>query len=184
MRFSENRKIAWCVLFICIFVSIFAMGGMCLVKERNRVLELFDAGADTSLSIRHSVDAYLDAARDSVQIMVSEAEKHSLNSSLTEQANTLAVSVGNGEDIGEQYQAYSDLKTKVDQLYNAMYDAVTDDEFVNFKIAYDDFWGYEDMIARDEYHKAARGYNKMTNVFPGNIVSAVFGLEELNTFGG
>jgi len=184
MRFTENRKIAWCVLVVCIIVSVFMLGGSKLVRERNQAIRMFDEGSDTSLSIRHSMDAYLDASADAAAIMVSEAERCSVASPATGEIQNLASLIGEGEDIKRRYDAYTELKTKVDQLYNAMADAVENDSFSGFKIAYDDFWGYEDMLSRDEYHKAARDYNRLADGFPGSIIALALGQDDLNTFGG
>lgn len=184
MRFTENRKIAWCVLVLCIFVSIFVLGGMALARERGQAILLFEDGSDTGLSVRHSMDAYLDASAESAYIMISEAEIYSIDEILTETARTLASKITEGEDIGARYTAYSELKTKVEQLYNKMYNAAVGDNFTNFKIAYEDFWGYEDMIKRDDYHKTAREFNKMANGFPGRFIAHIIGQDALSTFGG
>ena len=184
MRFTENRKIAWCVLVISILVSVFVFGGMGMARERDEAVRLFDTGSDTSLSIRHSMDAYLDASADAAEIMASEAERYSIDSVLTEEIRTLAAQICDGMDLSERYGAYTALKTKVDQLYNVMFDAADKDGLVSFKIAYDDFWGYEDMINRDDYHKAARDFNKLANGFPGKLIALITGQDELNTFGG
>jgi len=184
MRFTENRKIAWCVLVLSVFVSVFLLGGMCLAREYNKATTLFYEGSDPSLSIRHSMDAYLDAASDAADIMASEAERYQINGVLSEEIRNLSPLIGEGEDIDARYAAFTELKTKTDQLYNTMFDAVDSDSFVNFKIAYDDFWGYEDMVMRDDYHKAARDYNRLASGFPGKIVSLIVGKDTLNTFGG
>ena len=57
MRFSENRTIAFVVLAVCVLGSIFGLGGMGLARERSAVMTVYDRGADTSLSTRHSMDA-------------------------------------------------------------------------------------------------------------------------------
>lgn len=184
MRFTENRKIAWCVLVLCIFVSIFLLGGMALARERGQAISLFEDGLDTGLSVRHSIDAYLDASAEAAFIMISEAEIYSVDEIITETTRSLATQISEGEDIGARYAAYSELKTKVEQLYNKMYNVAVGDNFTNFKIAYDDFWGYEDMIKRDDYHKAAREFNKLANGFPGKLIAGITGQDALSTFGG
>lgn len=184
MRFTENRKIAWCALVLCIFVSVFLLGGMKLSRERSQAVDMFNNGSDTNLSIRHSMDAYLDASADAANLMASEGELHKVDALITESVRSLSAQIGEGEDIGMRYAAYTELKTKVDQLYNKVYDAVGEKEFAEFKIAYDDFWGYEDMISRDDYHKTARDFNKLIGGFPGAIIAGIMGLNALNTFGG
>ena len=183
MRFSENRRVAFAVLALCVVVSLFVFGGMGLARERGKVLTVYDRGADTSLSTRHSMDAYLDSSAEAAQLMVSEAELHMGQSQLTDSVSQLANQVADS-GIDARYTAYTDLKTAADKLYNAMYEAAKGDDFKNFKVAYDDFWGYDDLIRHDEYHQLAAGYNSLISSFPGGVVAGVMGQGALNTFGG
>ena len=184
MRLSENRKIAFVVLAVCVLVSIFGLGGMGLARERSKVLQLYDRGADTTLATRHSMDAYLDSSAEAAQLMVSEAELHMEASPVISSVADLAATVASEGDTHKRYEAYSALKTAVDKLYNAMYEAAKGDAFVNFKVAYDDFWGYDDLIRHDEYGKLAAGYNSLISGFPGGLVAGLMGQGSLNTFGG
>lgn len=183
MRFSENRKLAFAVLALCIVISIFGFGGMGIAREYHQTMNLFNNGSDESLSIRHSVDAYLEFSADAAKLMISEGERVLGSNDLLTEINGLADQIGDGEDLDARFAAYTDLKGKTDQLYNLMYDAAGD-AFTDFKLAYDDFWGYENMIKFDDYHKAARKYNKLSGGFPGKMVAKIFGFGELNTFGG
>lgn len=184
MRFTENRTIAWIVLAACVLVSVFGLGGMGLARERGKVLTVYDRGADTTLSTRHSMDAYLDAAAESAQLMVSEAELHMDASAVIDNVADLAQTVATAADTDARYEAYSALKTAVDKLYNAMYEAAKGSDFTNFKVAYDDFWGYDDLIRHDEYGKLAADYNGLISGFPGGVVAGITGQGALNTFGG
>ena len=184
MRFSENRKLAFAVLVLCIIVSIVALGGDGMARKRSKALQVFDEGAAPSLAVRHSMDAYLDSAADSARLMVSEAELRIGSSEMTGSISSLADLVGDEVDMDARYDAYVELKSEVDRLYNGMYDAVDSDSFAGFKLAYDDFWGYDNMIRYDEYHQMARKYNQLIRGFPGSIVANLFGLHPLNTFGG
>ena len=184
MKFSENRTIAFIVLAACVLVSIFGLGGMGLSRERNRVLTVYDRGTDASLSTRHSMDAYLDSAAESAQLMVSEAQLHMDASPVIDNVDALSQTVATATDTNARYEAYSSLKTAVDKLYNSMYEAAKGDDFTNFKVAYDDFWGYDDMIRHDDYSKLAAGYNSLISGFPGGVVAGITGQSALNTFGG
>lgn len=184
MRFSENRTIAFIVLAACVLASVFGLGGMGLARERNKVLAVYDRGTDATLSTRHSMDAYLDSAAEAAQLMVSEAQLHMDASATIDNVESLAETVAKSADTDERYEAYSSLKTAVDKLYNAMYEAAKGDAFTNFKVAYDDFWGYDDMIRHDDYSKLAAGYNGLVSGFPGGLVAGITGQDKLNTFGG
>lgn len=185
MRFSENRKIAWVVLAACVLVSVFGFGGLGLARERGKVLKVFDEGADTSLSVRSSMDAYLDGAAEAAQLMASEAALHAKGSAAIDAVSQSAAALADdSQSLDARDAAYTALKTDVDKLYNAMYEAAKGDDFKNFKVAYDDFWGYDDLIKHDEYHGLARAYNALAGGFPGSVVAALTGQGAMNTFGG
>ena len=185
MRLDENRKLACVVLAVCVLLSVFALGGGALGRERRRVMKVFNDGTDASLATRHSMDAYLDAAGESAGIMANEAELRVGETDLGNSALQNASVIGDdAADLDTRFKAYTDLKGQVEKLYNNLYTAVSTDEFKNFKLAYDDFWGYDDMIGRDEYHKLAKGYNDLISGFPGGLVATLTRQGGLNTFGG
>lgn len=183
MRFSENRRIAYVALAMSVIISIFGFGGLSLTNERKETLNVFYNGSDTTLSVRHSVDAYLDLSADAARLMASEGERYLDSEELISSIRNLANKIGEGDDLEARFSAYNELKSKTDQLYNLVYDAENAD-FTNFKLAYDDFWGYENMIKFDDYHKQAQSYNKLTQGFPAKIVSEIWKIDSLDTFGG
>lgn len=185
MRLNENRKLACAALIVCVLLSVFVLGGGALGRERGRVMKVFNDGKDTSLATRHSMDAYLDAAGESAGIMANEAEARTGESALGNDVLSNAALIGDDSaDLDARFKAYTDLKGQVEKLYNMMYTAVGADDSRNFKLAYDDFWGYDDMLGRDEYHKLARSYNDLISGFPGGVVATLTGQGRLNTFGG
>ena len=185
MRFDENRKVAWAVLAVCVLLSVFALGGGAIGRERAKVVKVFNNGEYTDTDVRHSMDAYLDAAAESAGIMANEYEARIGASELTAAALENAALIGDDSaDLDARFKAYTDLKAQVEKLYNNMYSAVSAEDFRDFKLAYDDFWGYDDMIGRDEYHKLAKGYNGLISGFPGGVVATLTGQGSLNTFGG
>ncbi len=184
MRFSENRKVAFAVLAVCVLASVFGLGGMGLARERANVLKVYDRGTDTTLSTRHSVDAYLDDAAENARLMASEAGLHIEGGQVIDTVAQLADRVAGEADTNARYEAYTSLKTAVDKLYDAMYGKVSDADFKNFKVAYDNFWEDVNKIKYDDYPKLAAQYNELTSAFPGSIVASVTGQGALNTFGG
>lgn len=185
MKFSENRTIAFIVLAACVLGSIFGLGGMGLSRERNKVLSVFDAGTDPSLSSRHSMDAYLDSASERALVMAGEYEIYLGESQLTRDVTSEAEAIADDPSgVDARYAAYSKLKPHVEQMYNKLYGDVDTAQFRNFKLAYDDFKGFTDQIERDEYHSLAKGYNGLVSGFPGGIVARLTGQGALNPFGG
>jgi len=185
MRLVENRKLAWAVLAVCVVVSVFLLGGAALGRERGQVLKVFNEGTNPSASTRQSMDACLDKATEQAKLMVNEAELHLGESELTRSMRANAEQIGSDLiDLDSRYAGYIALKDQVEQLYNQLYGAVDQATFKNFKIAYDDFWGQDDMMGRDPYHKLAKGYNDLISGFPGGLVAGLTRQGALNTFGG
>lgn len=184
MRFSENRTIAFIVLAACVVGSVFGLGGMGLARERSAVMAVYERGADTSLSTRHSVDAYLDDAAENARLMASEAELRLGASQAADNVAELADRVAKATDTNARYEAFTALKTAVEKLYGVMFDGVQESDFTNFKVAYDDFIQDVNMIKYDDYSKLAAGYNDLIGGFPGGVVASLTGQGALNTFEG
>ena len=181
MRIDENRKLAWGVLVACVLVSLFGLGGMALSRERSSVLKVFNEGTDTTLATRHSMDAYLDNAGAQAAIMASEAELRLGESDLSRRVQADAAILGDDSaTLAERSRALTELKSDVEQLYSRLYS----DDFKDFKLAYDDFWGQCDLIKRDGYHQLARDYNGLISGVPGGLVATVTRQTALDTFGG
>ena len=54
MRLTENRRLAWVALAVCVVVSVFVLGGAALGRERKNVLRVFNDGTgntDTRMSM-------------------------------------------------------------------------------------------------------------------------------------
>ena len=183
MRFSENRRIAFVVLAVCVLVSVFGFGGAGLSGQRSKALKVYDRGAEASTSTRHSVDAYLDSAAANAALMASEAGLHLESSPIVDSVAQLAGTLAGETDLDARSAALVSLKTDADKLYDAMYRAWKDQpEFTDFKVAYDDFWQDVNMIKFDSYPKLAAKYNDLTKGFPGGVVSGLLGQGSLNTF--
>ena len=186
MRFSENRTVAWIVLAACVLISIFGLSGFSLAGERDKILDVFYDGTEKGETSRHSMDAYLDRAGECAQVMAMEAQLHlgSENAAAVRMLESLG-SFGDDDGLDARYEAYLQLQKDSDVLYNEMYAAgLTDAQRVNFKTAYDDFWGSDKFIRRDAYRSLASDFNESLDGFPASVVAALHGIEELNSFGG
>lgn len=185
MKWHENRILAWVALALCAALSVFGLGGMYLSRTRNRAMAVFMDGAGTSQSSRQSVDAWLTHAGESARIMASEAEIHLGITQLTQEAaSEAAVLIDGRGTLAARQDAYDKLKAHVEQLYSDLYAAVSENESKNFKLAYADFWGDDDLIRRDAYPALAHSYNRLITGFPAGIVAMLTGNGTLATFGG
>lgn len=185
MRFVENRRIAKIVLAVCIVSSIFFLGGGGLYAGRQEVLNVFDEGTDTTLSARHSMDAYLDACAEKAEVLASEAAVHMASSETAAAVLDGAKALAAAETISERYAAYIPLKSSVEALYSEVGAlSVSAQQMATMKIAYYDFKGAVNKIDNDQYSTIARGFNKKISAFPANIIASLLGVELVDTFGG
>ena len=184
MRLSENRKLAWVVLVACALGSVVGLGGMHLVRERAAVEKIFYQGIEKGTT-RESMDAYLDRAADCAQVMASEAQLHfGANDAAALQMFEALADFGDDDGLDARYAAYTALQSLSDQLYNEFYaSGVADADRVNFKRAYDDFWGADKYVRRDAYRTLAREFNNSLEGFPAGVVAKLWSVDELNSFG-
>lgn len=187
MRFTENRPLAWAVLVACALGSIVGLGGAGMARERNKALDVFYRGsgkaAATSSTI-HSMDAYLDRAADCAQLMASEVQLHLGESADAQQMLDQVADLTDGDTIDARYAAYQQVKALSDKLYNAVYASdLSDADRVNFKAAYDDFWGCDKYILKDPYRQLAADFNSSMQGFPADAVCNLVGVDELTGFG-
>jgi len=186
MRLSENRTLAWFVLVACVLISVVGLGGMGLKNQRDDILDVFYDGSERGDTTRYSMDAYLDRAADCAQVMASEAllQLDSGNEAALRMQETLG-DFDDDDGLDARYAAYQQLQKDSDVLYNQMYAArLSEDRRVNFKTAYDDFWGCDKYIRRDPYRGMASDFNDDLEGFPAGLVAGLFGVDALNSFGG
>ena len=184
MKWHENRPLAWVALALCALVSVFGLGGMSLARARGQALAVFDDGTAAGQEGRHCMDAYLDGAAECAQIMAAEAVRLKGDTAASDAVAAQAAILGSDSaGLSARAAAYAALNTEVDRLYNETY---TDDKaaFAPFKLAYDDFWGDDDLIRHDAYPALARSYNARISGFPARMVASVTGNGALETFGG
>lgn len=160
MRFVENRALAWIVLGACALGSVFGLGGAAVAREQKAAVSCFYSGAEDRGSA-NSMNAYLNRAGENGRIMASEAELHLGASEDAQSMRDFAATVDDADaPIQERAAALREMKSLSDALYNAVYGAnLTDADRVNFKSAYDNFWGASRLMEKDPYLELAHAYN-------------------------
>jgi len=173
------------VLVVCILLSVFDVKGAELDADHQQHLREFDDGTEAPRPVRHSMDAYLDSAAECAQIMAGEASIVLGDTQLTGDVSDASVDLAkDSSGIDARYEVYMKLKADVDKLEGQVRLATDEAGRRQFKLAYDDFWGYDDMIGHDDYPKYAKAYNELVSGFPGGAISGIMGLGALSTFGG
>lgn len=183
MRFVENRKLAVIVLIICVLISIFGFGGGALKNERYDVQMVFSEGTDTSLSTRHSLDAYLDRAAERANMLAEQGDKFAADADLVAAVRKHVENLSASDGLDERHKAYTELRPAVEKLFTALEQDYSDTEIVDAKLAYNDFKGAVNLIQNDQYPALASKFNEKLNAFPASFIGGLFGVEPLNTFG-
>lgn len=184
MRLSENRKLATIVLIVCVLGSIVLLGGGGLRNDRHDICQVFTEGTDTSLSVRHSMEAYLQRCAQSAQDLAEQAEKLSADAALIGDVRSAAEVVSDGSaDLDARYDAYEQLGTAAESLYTLLERDHDESALLDARLAYDDLKGAQNLIKNDQYPAMARDFNHSLEQFPANLIAGLFGVEPLNTFG-
>ncbi len=183
MRFVENRKLAWVVLIICALGSISLFGGGALISERNDVLTVFSEGTDTSLSTRHSMDAYLGRAAERANVLAEVATRLEANAELIAKVQEGAQAIAAEGELDERHKAYAALTPSVESLYTALQKGYADSALIDARLAYNDYKGAVNLIQNDQYPALASRFNDKLAAFPAKLIGGLFGVEPLNTFG-
>lgn len=184
MRFLKNRKFAAVVLAACVFASIFLLGGGALRNNRYDILRVFSDGTDTSLSTRHSMDAYLQRAAERANALAEQGVKLEAKESLVEAVRTYAQVVSTSHvALDERHLAYQNLTAAVESLYTQLERDNDEIDLLDAKLAYSDYKSAVNMIQNDQYPVLASEFNQSLKEFPANLIAAMFAIKPLNTFG-
>lgn len=181
MRLNGKRSACAAICVACALISVFVFGGLKLKGKYNAVKDVFMDGTDTTLSTRHSMDAYLDRCAEHAIKLAEEAKQYisddELISGVIDDANELLAMDG----ISGRYKVYASLSGRVESLYSALQAAGKAEEKA-VKLEYGDFTSAQDMIKRDGYYDYAKAYNSDRNAFPANMIGSIWGAESADTF--
>lgn len=201
MHFKENRKLAFCVLIVVILFSVLVQGSVALLNARGDTEVLFMEGdlhplmhrcADSALLLGQSGGLYLN---DAALKKYASAETAGIladggYTDLPAQLETLSAALTDAADPNESLAVLAELRTAVEKTYTGldMLD-IADADFRDLKLAYYDFTGGLDILARDGENKGsyavhARKFNKQISRFPANLFAAVLHVEPLTIYGG
>ncbi len=183
MKFSENRRLAVGVLAVCVFGSIFGLGGAHLSKEHRNAVNVFEVGTDTAFSVDMSISGYLNNSAEYARTMLEEYRLHTKaeweNQKRMQEEMAQIVS-GSPEERLDDYEA---LVADVESLYTDFHIAVTSEsDSLDFDKAYKGFKSENNKIGYDEYHSIARSYNADASGFPASLVADLWNISELNPF--
>lgn len=193
MRFSENRKVAFVVLVVCVLVSIFGLGAIGLARERGNALKVYDRGSNANASTRQSVSAYLDEAAENARLAASAAQIQFGEDRRIDAVTELAEKLAGESSLQGRSESVKALENRMDDLFTYIAsDLQLEEESAlwsnpkskDFMLAYSDFRQAVNKINYDDYPKLAAKYNDLISGIPGGIVASLTGQGPLATFGG
>ena len=181
-KLPENRKLACVVLAGVILCSVFGIGTAKLSSARREAVNVFIEGTDTALSVRHSMDAYLLRAAEAGVKFAEEADILLPEGKTDALKGYCAVMKDTKAEIADRYAAYTSFATETESVYTLLIKSGSDLKEAEYH--YKDILSCENLIKNDAYGTYARAFNQETDGFPASVISSVFGLDELDTFGG
>ena len=180
-KYSENRVLAGTVCALCALISVFGLGGWKLKGQYDKTVALFTQGdGDGS---RYCMEAYLDRASEYAMELSEESRQYLSDEEQAARVEEAAMelSAENGPVSG-RYEIYRSLTRSVERLYSDLQAAGKQDEAA-IALAYGDYLSVGDLIKRDAYPEKAEAYNKTAGAFPAKLLSGLWGVGQLDTFG-
>lgn len=179
MRITENRRIAWVVLAVCVLASVFGLGGMKLNGKYGDVKDYFVEGSDST----HSMEAYLDRCARYAGDLAYESRQYLDSADMSDKVLALSEALSSAEGpSAERSKAYHDLTNAVESLYSELQKAGASDE-TGVKQAYQDYKSAMDLIRRDDYAEKAASYDDRASGFPAGVIANLWGISEAPQFG-
>ena len=178
MKFSENRRIAWLVLVVCVVVTVVGFGGGGIRNEYADAKAAFYAGGGDAY---FSLDSYISRRVEYANKLSALAMANGLNEELVQALEDAASRSENAEDVNEKLIANSDMTDAADKLY-ALISAdtsVSESDRRDAKLLYADLTDAAGKMKNDAYFVEAKQYNAVLEGFPASILSKLFGLERL-----
>lgn len=184
MKYLNNRKVAAVILAVCVLGSIIGFGGGALIAQRRSAMRVFNEGVDPTLSVRFSMDAYLENCAGYARAMAEEFRMYvDAEDDTAARALELAKTIGDGDDLDARYADYAELCGLTDALYTDMHSAnLSEEQLSVFKKAYANYQGEVSKIGYDEYRSLATRFNREKEGFPASALAKLFGLDNLNPF--
>ena len=185
MKLWENRRIAAVVLAVCVLGSVVGLGGGSLARARADALRVFEEGSDPSLSVRFSMDAYLEDCAEYARVLAEEFRLHAGGEGESAaRALELAGAVASDGVSARGTTPMSSSAAQWDALYTDFYaQAPSEEEARAFQAAYLDFQSEVDMLEYDDYHAmGARLQPLALRVFQRSVVAKLLGLGALDPF--
>ena len=178
MKFSENRPLAWAVLFVCVLVSIVLFGGLGLREDRQSVEEVFYTGADDAY---FSLNGYIDRRAAAAQklaamgfALLGDSDAGTLSLS------TAVAAVQAADTPDEKLLANAEMARCADGLYARISASEAGErDQKDARMLYADLTDAAGKMAGDEYFVRAKEFNRQLHSFPASLLCGLFQIAPL-----
>lgn len=182
---AKKRPVAGLVLAAAVLVSVFGIGGAKLNGVYQDTREVYTSQVD---EYGHGIQTDFAAQADAAASMIRVA-----GGVLGEDDPTLAAAQGcldawnreaEAKQPGAQYDLNLQLYSAVEQLYQVSYSEADARQQGQLDDLNSRFLSAQDTINRAgaDYNRQAGEYNAMAGGFPANLIGALWGAGELETF--
>lgn len=181
MKLSENRRLAWIVLAVCVMFSLSFSSERALASLRAQVEAVFVSGAhNDGLCINNDLKERAECAYNIASTASNYAQ---IDSKLVSAARDASNELSKAETISQKYEANVACQRAVEDLYTAIDNASMSDADRTFVLKqYKEFQSRADTIKRDFYNQQALKYNDTVSAFPANLLAKLGNIQRMQLF--
>lgn len=200
MNFKENRPLAFIVLAAAVLLSLLVQGPIAMLNARGDTEVLFMEGEMHELMTRCAAQGDLLGQMSAMYLNEAALAEDSAKTAallgteeylcLPETLTQLSAELKAAPDPNACLAVLTELHAAVEKTYTALdMMQISGDDFRNIKLAYYDFAGAMDIVARDgsdpkSYTAQAQRFNKSISGFPAKLYCAVLNVDPLTVYGG
>lgn len=182
MKLFKNRFFAGMIAAVMIFLSIFALGGRSLKKEREKAVEIYFNGEfGDGMGIEYDLKQRVNLASNLISVGKRYFDKN--DSLIKDVDEAILVLSKEDEDISSKAKANQELTTACDNLYSAllMENLSERDRRYNYSIK-QDLDSHNIIISGCGYNEEAKKFNLKYGKFPADIIGNLNGIRLLPYF--
>ena len=181
MKLFKKNSVAVIVFALTVILSILLSGHAALVKEANKVEDIFYNGErGDGLSIYSDLKDLVDTSRNILSLCqkVTDASAQELT-----ELNQVISDYQSAQTPSEYYQIYSRLISCIDDASALFVIYCEDDTLMNMFEKYASVFSSKmNTISYDPYNRYVREYEKTLENFPAGLIAKLTGVMEVSAF--
>lgn len=175
---ARKRPVALGVLVAAALAAVLALGGLKLKGEYKAVSQLYHSEND-GYSIGYLVDQSQNYAAN--MIRVASEVLDSQDPALTGAQEALEA-LEQAETPSQEYQAESQLVSRVKELYETVSPLLEGSRYDSFRGQYQEALSAWEQSGHMTYNQEAAAYNETAASFPANLIAGLWGVQEVELY--